>query len=96
MVLSRRKQPPRFAASSPVSSSHAAQTTALPVVVKVLAEDVGWSLFPREDGLFDQHHDEKTGLKWVCRGESIYPPCSIGAPAAFSGSGGATLAPAAA
>jgi hypothetical protein len=32
MVLSRRKQPPRFAAGSPVNSSRVAQTTAPPVV----------------------------------------------------------------
>jgi hypothetical protein len=44
------------------------------------AEEVGWSLFPREDDLLDLHHDEKTGPKWVCRGESISPPCPIGVP----------------
>jgi hypothetical protein len=43
-------------------------------VVKGSAEEVGWSLFPREDDLLDLHHDEKTGPKWVCREESIYPP----------------------
>jgi transposase InsO family protein len=49
-------------------------------VVKGSAEEVGWSLFPREAGFLDLHHDEKTGPKWVCRRESIYPPCPIAVP----------------
>ena len=56
-------------------------------VVQGSAEEVGWSLFPREAGLFDRHHDEKTGPKWVCRGELIYPLCPIAVPAAHFGTG---------
>ena len=48
--------------------------------MKGSAEEVGWSLFPREAGFLDRHHDEKTGPKWVCRRESIYPPCPIAVP----------------
>ena len=44
------------------------------------SEEVGWSLTPTEDDLFNQHNDEKTSPKWVRRGELIYPPCPMAAP----------------
>ena len=37
-------------------------------LVRVPAEEVGWGLTPREDGLFGLPNDEKTGLKLVRRG----------------------------
>jgi hypothetical protein len=37
-------------------------------VVKGPAEEVGWSFFPREDGLFDLHQDEKPARSGFAEG----------------------------
>src|SRR5262249_49810469 len=49
-------------------------------LVKVLAEELGWSLAAGSEGLSGLPHDKKPARGGSVKDRSIYPPCPMGVP----------------